>query len=133
MINPSTRVAAATGVAAMVLAGLAGPAQAADRQAAPAGIGAAAVTCGNAYWPHANLDPGKGKATTKAAVHTGPYGDCTVTGYLYTGDPVTFDCYVTNSYGNRWTWVRDVAGNSIGWVYNEYLNPKGATWSCPTA
>ncbi|MGY3520749.1 hypothetical protein ACVMYR_31095 [Micromonospora sp. PTRAS2] len=136
MTNPGMfgRIAAVTGAAALVFTGLSGPAGAAERQvgsAAAPGLGATAVTCGNAAWPHENWDTGSGKTTRQAAVHTGPYGDCAITAYLPTGTQVTFDCYTINDYGNTWTWVRDPRGASIGWVYDEYLNPKGAMTLCP--
>ncbi|MFE2521850.1 SH3 domain-containing protein [Streptomyces mirabilis] len=92
---------------------------------------AQAVTCGNAYWPHHNYDSGSGKVTvSSAAVHTGPYGACTTVGYVSKDTIVYFDCKVVNDYGNDWTWVRDGNGSSLGWIYDEYLNPRGATEGC---
>ncbi|MFF5447695.1 hypothetical protein [Streptomyces sp. NPDC012888] len=100
-------------------------------QAAPAGE--SAVTCGNAYWPHENVDSGSGRVTKSgsAAVHTGPYGACTTVGYVSQDARVSYDCYVVNDYGNRWTWIRDAAGSSLGWIYGAYLSNGGATTRCP--
>ncbi|WP_343446182.1 SH3 domain-containing protein [Micromonospora schwarzwaldensis] len=89
------------------------------------------MTCGNAYWPHEKWDTGSGRTTTEAAVHTGPYGACSVTAYLPAGTYVTYDCYTVNDYGNTWTWVRASGGASIGWVYDAYLDNGGATALCP--
>ncbi|MFI6009455.1 SH3 domain-containing protein [Streptomyces sp. NPDC051243] len=112
--------------AALVVGGLAAPAvQAAD-------VGATAVTCGNAYWPHTNKDSGSGEVTKSgsAAVHTGPYGACTTVGYVSEGATVHYDCYSVNDYGNRWTWIRDANGSSLGWIYGKYLDDGGATTRC---
>ena len=112
--------------AALVTGGLAAPA------AQAAGSGAAAVTCGNDHWPHHNYDSGSGTVTKSgsAAVHTGPYGDCTTVGYVSEGTRVYYDCYVVNDYNNRWTWVRDAGGSSLGWIYGRYLSDGGATSHC---
>jgi hypothetical protein len=112
--------------AALVVGGLAAPA------AQAAGTGASAVTCGNVYWPHDDYDDGAGTVTKSgsAAVHTGPYGDCTVVGYVANGTRVSYDCYVFNDYGNTWTWIRDANGSSLGWIYDRYLSNGGATEPC---
>ncbi|MFF2010083.1 SH3 domain-containing protein [Streptomyces sp. NPDC058195] len=112
--------------AALVLGSIAVP-------AAQAGTAdAAAVTCGNAYWPHTNKDDGSGKVSTSgsAAVHTGPYGDCTTVGYVSNGAKVSYDCFSANDYGNKWTWIRDNNGSSLGWIYGAYLDDGGATTRC---
>lgn len=95
-------------------------------------LGAAAVTCGNAHWPHSNKDKGSGKVTKSgsAAVHTGPYGACTTVGYVSKGSVVHYDCFSVNDYGNRWTWIRDADGSSLGWIYGAYLDDGGATVRC---
>jgi hypothetical protein len=102
----------------------------APAQASVAGA-AQAVTCGNAYWPHYNYDSGSGKVTvSSAAVHTGPYGACTTVGHVSQGTTVYYDCYVTNDYGNTWTWIRDANGSSLGWIWDEYLDDYGASEPC---
>ncbi|MBA8943600.1 SH3 domain-containing protein [Streptomyces calvus] len=112
--------------AALVAGGLAAPA------AQAAASGTSAVTCGNAYWPHTNKDSGSGKVTKSgsAAVHTGPYGACTTVGYVSQDTTVQYDCYSVNDYGNRWTWIRDANGSSLGWIYGAYLDDGGATARC---
>ncbi|WP_405982473.1 hypothetical protein [Streptomyces sp. NBC_00158] len=119
----SVLVTAALG--ATLAAGVAVPAQAAPP-------GETAVTCGNAYWPHQNVDNGSGTVSQSgsAAVHTGPYGACTTVGYVSQGTRVYYDCYAVNDYGNRWTWVRDAGGSSLGWIYGAYLSNGGATTRC---
>ncbi|MCK1823051.1 hypothetical protein MTQ10_26510 [Streptomyces sp. XM83C] len=113
--------------AALVVAGLAAPAAQAAAPAAPA-----AVTCGNAYWPHRDKDPGSGRVSKpgSAAVHTGPYGDCTTVGYVAKDTRVYYDCYVVNDYGNTWTWIRDANGSSLGWIYDAYLDNGGSSYRC---
>jgi len=119
-----------TGVAlsgiTLVLADTAMPA------AQAAGVEAAAVTCGNANWPHTNKDNGYGKVSKSgsAAVHTGPYGACTIVGYVSKGTTVYYDCYSVNDSGNKWTWIRDANGSSLGWIYGAYLDDGGATARC---
>ncbi|WP_217143011.1 hypothetical protein [Streptomyces sp. AC627_RSS907] len=112
--------------AALVLGTLAAPAA----QATSAGT--AAVTCGNAYWPHSPVDGTVGSVTksTSAAAHTGPYGACTTVGHIAPGTPVEYDCYVWNDYGNSWTWVREPNGASLGWVYDAYLEYGGSNEPC---
>ncbi|MCX5380478.1 hypothetical protein [Streptomyces sp. NBC_00091] len=115
---------AVAGLGAAMFGTLAVPAQ-----AAPAG--AAAVTCGNAYWPHSDKDNGSGKVLpSSAAVHTGPYGACTTVGYVSGGTTVSYDCYSVNSYGNTWTWIRDANGSSLGWIWDDHLDDGGATAQC---
>ncbi|HWO63681.1 MAG TPA: hypothetical protein VNO31_26975 [Umezawaea sp.] len=97
-----------------------------------AGFEAAAVTCGNEYWPHSNQDNGHGKVvkSSPAAVHTGPYGACTIVGYVAPGTTVYYDCYSVNDYDSTWTWIRDADGSSLGWIYDAYLDNGGANARC---
>ncbi|GGT60639.1 hypothetical protein [Streptomyces atratus] len=118
--------------AVMVLGTAAAPAV----NALPAGAGAAAksaVTCGNAHWPHRNVDRGSGKVKPAyAAARTGPYGACTKVGDVSQRTKVSYDCYTKNRYGSKWTWVRDPAsGRSLGWMYGGHLDDGGATKRCP--
>ncbi|MEH1100494.1 SH3 domain-containing protein [Micromonospora sp. CPCC 205561] len=122
------RILAVLGTVGLTVAGLSGPTQAVPSTSA---VGAAAVTCGNAAWPHPNQDTGSGKTTARASVHTGPYQACSITAYLPKGESVTYDCYAENDYGNTWTYVRSPQGASIGWVYDAYLDDGGATKLCP--
>ncbi|GAA1290606.1 hypothetical protein [Streptomyces javensis] len=121
------RLLAGAGAAAAVALGLVGTSSA---QAATAN--AAAVTCGNAYWPHTNDDPfgGRVSASSPAAIHTGPYGDCTTVGHVSPGAWVEYDCYVTNDLGHTWTWVRDENNRSLGWIYDKYLDDGGSNFRC---
>ncbi|MET8762417.1 hypothetical protein [Lentzea sp. NPDC004782] len=119
-------------VAGAALVGTALVATAAGPPAQAADLGPAAVTCGNANWPHHDFDDGSGTVTKSggAPAHTGPYGDCKVVGSVPEKAKVSYDCYVTNSYGNRWTWVRDQNGASIGWIYGRYLSGGGSSVPC---
>ncbi|MGX7827130.1 SH3 domain-containing protein [Actinokineospora sp. 24-640] len=115
--------------AALVLATLTAPVAVAT---VTASAEAAAVTCGNAHWPHTNKDNGSGKVNKSgsAAVHTGPYGACTIVGQVSNGALVNYDCQSINDYGHRWTWIRDHNGSSLGWIYGAYLDDGGATTHC---
>ncbi|MFE4642967.1 hypothetical protein [Streptomyces sp. NPDC056730] len=99
-------------------------------QAIPAGE--AAVTCGNAAWPHQDKDTAVGRITktTNAAVHTGPYSGCAIVAYLAPNTSVSYDCYAINDNNNTWTWVRSTGGASIGWVWDDYLSGGGSTKLC---
>ncbi|MER6397920.1 hypothetical protein OG618_35645 [Kitasatospora sp. NBC_01246] len=97
--------------------------------AAPSSSDLAAVTCGNANWPHSNLDPGSGTISASSApVRTGPYGACTLVGSYSQGVRVDYDCYSVNDYGNTWTYVRGPAGS--GWIYDANLSNGGSTVRC---
>lgn len=91
-----------------------------------------AVTCGNAAWPHQPKDGAFGEVTssTSVAVHTGPYGACSIVAYLSPDTELEYDCYATNDYNNTWTWVRNRDGASIGWVYDAYLSGGGSSKRC---
>jgi len=97
-----------------------------------AATGPAAETCGNAYWPHQQQDGTVGRviSSSSAAVHTGPYGSCTVVGTIAPEMKVEYDCYVRNDYGHTWTWVRVPKGGSLGWVYDDYLSNNGSGKPC---
>lgn len=119
-------------VAGVALVGTALTSTATASAAQASDLGAAAVTCGNANWPHTNKDTGYGKVSKSgsAAVHTGPYGNCTTVGYVSNGTTVYYDCYSVNDYGNTWTWIRDANGSSLGWIYDAYLDDGGANARC---
>jgi hypothetical protein len=74
-----------------------------------------------------NADAATGQTTKdNVPVHKGPYGACTVLGYIgprNTG--VRYDCFVWNSYGNTWTHI-----TGMGWVYDQYLDDGGSTEPC---
>ncbi|MFI5530280.1 hypothetical protein ACIA8O_17230 [Kitasatospora sp. NPDC051853] len=116
----------AIAVGLMAVASLSVPAVSAS--AAPSSD-LAAVTCGNAYWPHSNLDSGSGTISVSSApVRTGPYGACTAVGWYSQGVQVDYDCYSVNEYGNTWTYVRGPAGS--GWIYDANLSNGGSTVRC---
>jgi hypothetical protein len=51
----------------------------------------------------------------------GPYGDCSIDGYIDSSTRLHYHCYTTNDYGNTWTWVRVVGQDIAGWVWDENL------------
>lgn len=67
----------------------------------------------------------------------GPNAGCTIDGYIGAGIRLHYHCYVVNSAGNTWTWVRVVGESIAGWVYDGNLLPKpgqsvgGSTVPCP--
>ncbi|GIF13974.1 hypothetical protein FHX34_105472 [Actinoplanes teichomyceticus] len=65
-----------------------------------------------------------------APARTGPYGQCTEVGTIAQETFVLYDCYVTNGYGNTWTWVRSEEGRSLGWVWDKNLQYGGAGERC---
>ncbi|MFE9387915.1 SH3 domain-containing protein [Streptomyces sp. NPDC006784] len=70
-----------------------------------------------------------------APVRKGPYGDCSATRWLYTDDApmIDYHCYVTNSYGNTWTYVRVQTGtlSDYGWIYDGNLPSNGSGHGSP--
>ncbi|MEV0124024.1 hypothetical protein AB0I16_21260 [Streptomyces sp. NPDC050703] len=63
----------------------------------------------------------------KTPLHSyGPYGDCPGPS-VPAGTTVTYDCYTTNRYGNKWTHISDPY---IGWIWNKYLPDGGSRVHC---
>ncbi|MYT24310.1 hypothetical protein GTW69_29180, partial [Streptomyces sp. SID7760] len=47
------------------------------------------------------------------------------------GTKLWYQCYVVNSYGNQWTYVRVDGTNTTGWLYNRDLTrQKGSSPPC---
>ncbi|MCX2180904.1 hypothetical protein KV205_10225 [Streptomyces sp. SKN60] len=120
---PASLTAARTALAALLLAApavvVAAPAEAAE---------AAATAC---PWsqgaPPSNLNPYSSTdyAAGSAPIRVGPYGACTAVTTKPSGTAITVNCYVTNSYGNTWSYVR-----GSGWVYDGNLRNGGSTHPC---
>ena len=60
----------------------------------------------------------------------GPYGDCSIDGYIDSSTRLHYHCYTTNDHGNTWTWVRVVGGDIAGWVWDENLQGNGSAVRC---
>ncbi|GAA3028796.1 hypothetical protein [Actinokineospora globicatena] len=54
----------------------------------------------------------------------GPYAGCAIDGTVSSGVRLHYHCYVINSEGNSWTWVRVVGQPVAGWIYSGNLKPK---------
>ncbi|MFE9853485.1 hypothetical protein ACFYPN_32525 [Streptomyces sp. NPDC005576] len=78
-------------------------------------------------YPPADLNPTQqiDYAETTATVRVGPYGACTATNSYAPGQSLTVNCYVTNSYGNTWSYIR-----GSGWVWDANLRYGGAGALC---
>jgi hypothetical protein len=61
--------------------------------------------------------------TTPARV--GPYEACYPASTYPAGTRLTVNCYVSNSYGNTWSYIR-----GTGWVFDEHLSNYGSPYPC---
>jgi hypothetical protein len=105
-----------------------GLAAAANLGTATPGNAAAAISCSG--WGHGNYDGGAGYSNGTYALKAGPYAACGNTGQTYAGTYLYYHCYVTNEYGNSWTYARIAGTNTEGWFSDANLNNGGATAHC---
>lgn len=56
------------------------------------------------------------------SLRTGPSVSCSATTNLPDSTKVWFWCYVTNSSGNAWWWVRVDGKTTAGWMYEGNMN-----------
>jgi serine/threonine-protein kinase PknK len=62
---------------------------------------------------------------------TGPYETCNDVATATTGTKLWYHCYITNAYGNVWTYVRIVGTNTQGWMSNANLTGQtGPAYHC---
>ncbi|MBD0420325.1 hypothetical protein AB0L35_10755 [Streptomyces sp. NPDC052309] len=101
---------------------------------APASASTSAVTCSG--WQNEgtfeSYDQVKEDGRT-APIRTGPYGECAPVITLQGGYFVYIDCYVTNDYGNTWTYVSFKSVNErryYGWIYDDHLVDGGSYERC---
>lgn len=112
---------------ATAVTALAGVLTAAPAQAAPA-----AATCsgwGSGIGFYDEYDITEGASTP---IRRGPYGKCTADVVLPAGSSVDISCYVTNDYGNTWTYVHfhSPYGRKYGWIYDGNLQGNGSHTLC---
>ncbi|MFD5628554.1 MULTISPECIES: hypothetical protein, partial [unclassified Streptomyces] len=88
---------------------------------------AAAISCSG--WNHSNPDAGAGYSTGTYALKAGPYAACGNTGQTYNGTYLYYHCYVTNDYGNTWTWARISGSSTEGWISDANLTLNADGWS----
>ncbi|MFG2131622.1 hypothetical protein ACGFNV_27910 [Streptomyces sp. NPDC048751] len=118
-----------TAVAALsltTLGTLAAPTAVAAEHTADAPAAAAACPWSQGA-PPSNLNPYRTTdyAAGNAPVRMGPYGVCDQVTSIPSGSSVTVNCYVTNSYGNTWSYVR-----GSGWIYDANLRNGGSPYPC---
>jgi hypothetical protein len=95
----------------------------------PAATAAPAAGCSSPSW--SDKDGGSGEPNKyNAAVHSGPEGVCAILFDVDPGTTLQYDCYVVNSSGNTWTHIKGPGANSVGWIWDAYLNDNGATSRC---
>ncbi|MFF3014862.1 serine/threonine-protein kinase [Streptomyces sp. NPDC057939] len=88
------------------------------------------VPTGCAGWTHKDPAPGTyGYISGSHHLLAAPYQQCAQGGLVKDGTKLWYQCYVVNSYGNQWTFVRVDGTNATGWLYNRDL--KGQKGSSP--
>ncbi|MFE2374681.1 protein kinase [Streptomyces sp. NPDC059398] len=87
-------------------------------------------SCGG--WNHQDPNPGSYAAMAGSYhLETGPYQSCPAVALAKSGVKVWFHCYVTNAYGNRWTYVRIAGTNTSGWMSNDnFTRQSGPSTRC---
>ncbi|MFG2621232.1 serine/threonine-protein kinase [Streptomyces sp. NPDC048507] len=96
--------------------------------AAPAKPKPAPTGC--AGWTHKDPAPGTyGYISGDHHLLAAPYQQCPQGSLVKNGTKLWYQCYIVNSYGNQWTFVRVDGTNATGWLYNRDL--KGQKGSSP--
>ena len=75
---------------------------------------------------------GSGAGNGSWNLYIGPYSACATTGFTAAhGDQLRLWCYVTNAYGNEWTYVQDTVSDKYGWISDSnFLGGVGASNRC---
>ncbi|MFG2873735.1 protein kinase [Streptomyces sp. NPDC048337] len=91
-----------------------------------------AVPTGCAGWTHKDPKPGTyGYISGDHHLLAAPYQQCTAGALVKDGTKLWYHCYIVNSYGNQWTYVRVDGTNTTGWLYNRDLTgQKGSSPAC---
>ncbi|MEU8776819.1 serine/threonine-protein kinase [Streptomyces sp. NPDC048606] len=87
---------------------------------------------GCAGWTHRDPKPGTyGYISGDHHLLAAPYQQCTKGALVKNGTKLWYQCYIVNSYGNQWTFVRVEGTNATGWLYNRDLKgQKGSSPAC---
>ncbi|MEV6582947.1 serine/threonine-protein kinase [Streptomyces sp. NPDC051582] len=90
------------------------------------------VPTGCAGWTHRDPKPGAyGYISGDHHLLSAPYQPCSAGALVKDGTKLWYHCYVVNSYGNQWTYVRVDGTNTTGWLYNRDLTrQKGSSPPC---
>ncbi|MFJ8162553.1 serine/threonine-protein kinase [Streptomyces sp. NPDC096136] len=109
-------------------AGTASPSASASSAAAKPGP----VPTGCAGWTHKDPKPGTyGYISGDHHLLAAPYQQCAQGSLVKSGTKLWYHCYIVNSYGNQWTFVRVDGTNQTGWLYNRDLTgQKGSSPAC---
>ncbi len=95
---------------------------------------ASPVNTGCSGWDTVELgsEYGYGSGAGSWNLYIGPYSACSTTGFVAAhGDRLRLWCYVTNSYGNEWTYVQDTVNDRYGWISDaNFVGAVGATNRC---
>jgi hypothetical protein len=69
-----------------------------------------------------------------AVLASGPMTSCDYYPFIVYQDTdrVNYACYVTNQYGNSFTYVRSPDGGRSGWLDNASLKDGGSAYGCTT-
>ncbi|WP_052851063.1 SH3 domain-containing protein [Streptomyces avicenniae] len=65
-----------------------------------------------------------------APLRAGPSSDCPTVVRVYSGTRFQFHCFVYNSSGNSWTFVRLDGTQIYGWMYDGNIGGGGSTKRC---
>ncbi|MFF4850475.1 serine/threonine-protein kinase [Streptomyces sp. NPDC001194] len=90
------------------------------------------VPTGCTGWTHSDPKPGAyGYISGDHHLLAAPYQPCAAGALVKNGTKLWYQCYVVNSYGNQWTYVRVDGTNTTGWLYNRDLTrQKGSSPPC---
>ncbi|WP_405977613.1 protein kinase domain-containing protein [Streptomyces sp. NBC_00158] len=94
--------------------------------------GPSPVPTGCAGWKHRDPKPGTyGYISGDHHLLAAPYQQCAQGALVKDGTKLWYHCYIVNSYGNQWTFVRVEGTNATGWLYNRDLKgQKGSSPAC---
>ncbi|MFF9198364.1 protein kinase [Streptomyces sp. NPDC014779] len=78
-------------------------------------------------WAHSDKSSGTGHASQNTHLYTGPYADCSYVTVLKSGTKVSYECYVSNAYANKWIYARIAGTSTEGWVFGDKSTLDGGT------
>ncbi|MFD9454050.1 serine/threonine-protein kinase [Streptomyces sp. NPDC059985] len=128
--SPSgSKVTAKPSVSASKKAGTSSPS---PKTSSPSPAKPSPVPTGCAGWSHRDPAPGTyGYISGSHHLLAAPYQQCPQGSLVKDGTKLWYQCYIVNSYGNQWTFVRVDGTNATGWLYNRDLKgQKGSSPAC---
>ncbi|MCX5381508.1 serine/threonine-protein kinase [Streptomyces sp. NBC_00091] len=98
----------------------------------PASAKPSPVPTGCSGWTHKDPKPGTyGYISGDHHLLAAPYQQCSPGALVKDGTKLWYHCYIVNSFGNQWTFVRVDGTNATGWLYNRDLTrQKGSSPPC---